>query len=292
MRCQLNNSSLNLVKLYIFTGAPFLRHGALQRQTAARRIIVDQFQGMSMRFVTVAMALTMAGVFAGAAQANAGMAASGPNLIVNGDAESGAGSQDGGSVTVPGWSVSGGLTSVNYGASGGFPAVTDAGPGSRGKNFFAGGVNTPASRAVQVIDLSAYSGAINGGQSQFDLSGWLGGYSSQTDSASLSAVFRDKGGNALFSASLAPVTVSDRGARTGLVFRDTHGLIPVGSALVDIVLDMRRADGSYNDGYADNLSFSVAAVPEPSSWAMLGAGLAMLGLAARKRRTSATGPAA
>ncbi|NHZ87858.1 PEP-CTERM sorting domain-containing protein [Massilia sp. CCM 8733] len=239
-----------------------------------------------MRFVKAAMALSMAGMFACAAAANAAPAVSGQNLIVNGNAEAGAGSNDGGTVTVPGWTVSGGLTSVNYGASGGFPGPADAGPQNRGKNFFAGGVNTPASRAVQVIDLGGYSDAIKGGQSQFDLSGWLGGYATQSDSATLTAVFRDKSGNTLFSKSLAPVSVSDRGGLNNLVYRESHGFIPVGSALVDIVLDMNRAEGSYNDGYADNLSFSVTAVPEPSSWAMLGAGLAMLGFAARKRRQS------
>lgn len=239
-----------------------------------------------MRLVKVAMALSMAGVFACTTAAHAATAATGKNLIVNGNAEAGAGASDGGTVDVPGWTVSGGLTSVNYGASGGFPSAGDAGPQNRGKNFFGGGNAAPASRAVQVIDLSAYSGAIAGGQSQFDLSGWLGGYASQSDNATLTAVFRDKGGNTLFSQSLAPVSVGDRGGLTGLVFRDSHGLIPVGTALVDIVLDMRRTEGTYNDGYADNLSFSVAAVPEPSSWAMLGAGLAMLGFAARKRRQS------
>ncbi|UOD33534.1 PEP-CTERM sorting domain-containing protein [Massilia violaceinigra] len=232
------------------------------------------------------MVFSMAGVFACAAPANAATAATGQNLIVNGGAEAGAGSHDGGTVTVPGWTVTGGLTSVNYGASGGFPAPADAGPQNRGKNFFAGGVNMPASRAVQVIDLSAYSGAIAGGQSQFDLSGWLGGYATQSDNATLTAVFRDKGGKTLFSQSLAPVSVGERGGLTGLVYRDSHGLIPASAALVDIVLDMSRVEGSYNDGYADNLSFSVTAVPEPSSWAMLGAGLAMLGFAARKRRQS------
>ncbi|NHZ34170.1 PEP-CTERM sorting domain-containing protein [Massilia rubra] len=240
-----------------------------------------------MRFVTAAMALSMACSLACAATANAAPAAPGQNLIVNGDAEAGAGSSDGGTVTLPGWNVSGGLTSVKYGASGGFPGPADAGPQNRGKNFFAGGVNTPASRAVQVIDLGGYSDAINGGRSQFDLSGWLGGYASQSDNATLTAVFRDKSGNTLFSQSLAPVSVSDRGGLSSLVFRESHGFIPVGSTLVDIVLDMKRVEGSYNDGYADNLSFSVAAVPEPSSWAMLGAGLAMLGFVARKRRQSA-----
>ncbi|MCE3605152.1 PEP-CTERM sorting domain-containing protein [Massilia sp. P8910] len=240
-----------------------------------------------MRFATVAMALSMASALACATPASAGTAALGQNLIVNGDAEAGAGSTDGGSVPVPGWNVSGGLTSVQYGAGGGFPSASDAGPQNRGANFFAGGVNTPASRAVQVIDLSAWSSAINAGQSQFDLSGWLGGYASQSDNATLTAVFRDSTGNSLFSTSLAPVGAGERGNLTGMAYRDSHGLIPVGTALVDIVLDMRRVEGSYNDGYADNLSFSVAAVPEPSSWAMLGAGLAMLGFAARKRRASA-----
>ncbi|MDM5180617.1 PEP-CTERM sorting domain-containing protein [Massilia sp. DJPM01] len=240
-----------------------------------------------MRFVTVATVLTMAGALACAAPASAGTAALGQNLIVNGDAEAGAGSTDGSTVAVPGWNVTDRLTSVQYGAGGGFPTPSDAGPQNRGKNFFAGGVNTAASRAVQVIDLSALSGAINAGQSQFDLSGWLGGYATQNDNATLTAVFRDSTGQSLFSTSLAPVSASERGGLTGFAYRASHGLIPVGTALVDIVLDMRRVEGSYNDGYADNLSFSVTAVPEPSSWAMLGAGLAMLGFAARKRRASA-----
>lgn len=240
-----------------------------------------------MRFVTVAMALSMASALACAAPASAGTAVVGQNLIVNGDAEAGAGSTDGGTVQVPGWNVTGGLTAVQYGAGGGFPSTTDAGPQNRGKNFFGGGVNTAASRAIQVIDLSAFSGAINAGQSQFNLSGWLGGYASQSDNATLSAVFRDSTGQTLFSTSLAPVTPGDRGGNTSMVYRDNYGMIPVGTALVDIVLDMRRVEGSYNDGYADNLSFSVAAVPEPGSWAMLGAGLAMLGFVARTRRSPA-----
>jgi hypothetical protein len=56
---------------------------------------------------------------------------------------------------------------------------------------------------------------------------------------------------------------------------------------IDINLQMTRFEGSYNDGYADNLSFSItgAAVPEPSTIGLLATGvLVIIGYGRRARK--------
>ena len=212
----------------------------------------------------------------------------GANLIVNGDAEAGIGSSNGGLVTVPGWSTESNFTVVKYGASGGFPSATDPGPANRGLNFFAGGENNGSSRATQTIDLSALSTEINTGASRYNLSGWVGGYESQNDHATLTAYFYSYTAYVDFS-SPGGGSTSDRGYRTGLLFLDAEGFIPVNTTTVVIALDMTRDAGSYNDGYADNLSFRVApaALPEAETYAMLLGGLALLGvITKRKQRKS------
>jgi len=57
---------------------------------------------------------------------------------------------------------------------------------------------------------------------------------------------------------------------------------------------MTRTAGSYNDGYADNLSLILrgddvgGGVPEPSSWALMLLGFGSLGVVLRRRRPAAT----
>jgi len=216
----------------------------------------------------------------------------GTNLIVNGDAESGSGSSDGSVVAVPGWGASGNFTAVLYNASGGFPLTTDPGPASRGENFFAGGPDIDASAGTQSIDVSAIATDINAGTVSFVLSGFLGGFQDQDDNAVLTANFVGTGGT-LGSASIGPVTASDRSNATGLLFRTTLGAVPVGTTSINLILNLTRTDGAYDDGYADNLSLvlanspiSSAAAPEPGSIALLAAGVApLLGVALRRRRS-------
>jgi hypothetical protein len=65
----------------------------------------------------------------------------GPNLVANGDFETGDADTTGyGAVTIPGWLVTSGGTPtvVSYGTSG-FPSSSTTGPSNRGNNFFAGG---------------------------------------------------------------------------------------------------------------------------------------------------------
>ena len=84
------------------------------------------------------------------------------------------------------------------------------------------------STASQSIDVSASGddGDDDEGGVTFVLSGFLGGFATQNDRATLTATFKDGGGGTLAIASIGPVTNVDRGNVTGLLFRTTSGSVP------------------------------------------------------------------
>ncbi len=185
------------------------------------------------------------------------------NLIVNGDAEEGVGSSDGSPVPVPGWTVTGEATAVQYGvvtSGGAYPAATDPGPVNRGLNFFSGGQNDTTSTLAQTISLASYATGIDAGAVTFALQGYLGGFSTQDDNAVLSVSFKNASGTELAAATIGPVTEPDRSGLTGLLLRSTTGSVPVGSRSVVVTVTMTRLQGTYNDGYADNLSLVLTGI--------------------------------
>jgi hypothetical protein len=219
------------------------------------------------------------------------------NLIVNGDAEAGTGS-NGLSVvsSTPGWSTTGTFTAIQYAAGNGFPTVSDPGPDNRGLNFFGGGPTNPLSTASQLIDLSSGAITIDAGGVTFNLSGFLGGFSTQNDNAQLTATFLSAGNTSLGSASIGPVLNVDRNNVTSLLFRQTTGTLPTSTRFVNLLLTMTRTEGTSNDGYADNLSFALAEEPPNNSdvpvspqflATALGAGIGALKLRRQKARAEA-----
>jgi hypothetical protein len=180
------------------------------------------------------------------------------NLIRDPGAEA-ATPNGGDKVAVPGWVVgaNNNFTAVAYGTSGGFPTATSPGPKDRSHNFFAGGPSGNISTGSQVDSLAPEAGLIRSGHASYTLSGWLGGYSSQSDRASVVITWAKGSGKPLGSVTIGPVTEAQRMGMTGMLFRSISGVVPKGATEVVVVLRMVRQDGEYVDGYADNLSLTL-----------------------------------
>ena len=180
----------------------------------------------------------------------------GQNLVFNGDAEYNRGFNSNSTQQyAAGWDDPGpgGITLVNYLAGNGFPSPADPGPANRGNNFFSGGTNA-VSTMTQRIDVSNLASAIDSGNLDFNLSAWLGGYSSQNDTASVIAHFLNASNSEIGTAQLAAVTATERGNVTKLLFRERLGDVPASTRSINIELIATRSTGE-NDGYADNISF-------------------------------------
>jgi hypothetical protein len=198
----------------------------------------------------VALALVFA-VPAGARQ-------SAGNLLQDGGAEEAQGSGDQ-VVPIPGWTTTETFTAGLYGANG-LPAASRGPPGA-GKNLFAGGPGSSVSTATQTLDVSSNAAAIDAGTLNATLDGWLGGWETQEDSASATAQFLDGARKTLAAITIGPVTAADRGGQTKLLERTAKGNVPRGTRFIQVTITARRASGVYNDGYADNLSLTLAAGP-------------------------------
>lgn len=178
-----------------------------------------------------------------------------PNLILNGGAEIGAASLNGAVVTsVPGWTTTGRLTELQYGAAGGYPAFSSPGSADRGQNFLAaagGGTST----ATQTINVSPAAGEIDHGDVRFNLGGWLGGSGSSADAAQVTATFLSANGRPLGTAAIGPVTPAMRDNTTELLPEHDTGMLPEGTSSLRVTTTVSGINGQ---GFADNLSFTIS----------------------------------
>jgi hypothetical protein len=201
-----------------------------------------------------------------------------PNLLVNPGAELGDPSLSGySSVTVPGWTVTGTPTVIEYGTLRRFPWPTSSpgptfpaflgfpssycAPADSGDQFFGGGP-VATSTLSQTVKLGAAASDIDAGTVPYRLSGDLGGFFIDPSAASVTVDFFDADGVKLGTGQLQPVSVLDRWFMTGLFERETTGMVPVGTRSARVVVALNDCNpvlGNYNNAYADNLSLTVGA---------------------------------
>jgi len=185
------------------------------------------------------------------------------NLLTNPGAEAGEGAPDADAQPpVPGWETTASFTAVRYGAPE-FPTPAESRRIGGGANFFAGGPGGAVSTATQIVDVSSRATAIDAGRDQANLSAWLGGFSSQSDAATLTAVFRNASGAELGRTVIGGGTPAERGGRTSLRQVSTSAPVPAGTRTIQAVITAVRAQGTYNDGYADNVSLTLGPPPVP-----------------------------
>lgn len=183
------------------------------------------------------------------------------NLVHNGGAEIGGAAPGASQVVRPaGWKTTGSFTAVKYAAGGGFPDAAASRAIAGGKQFFAGG---PAgggvvSTASQVVAVPA-AFRKTGVKATATLSAALGGYSTQLDQASVSAVFLSTAGAKLGALRVGPVSPGRRGGATKLVSLAKKMALPAGTTSIRVIITAATLSGGYNDGYADNVAVRLSA---------------------------------
>ena len=179
------------------------------------------------------------------------------NLLANPGAEAGPGAPDASTINAPpGWTTTGELTAVKYGASG-FPTSAVSSQIAGGANFFAAG-NVATSTGEQLLNVSAAQPEIDARGVSAALSACLGGFSSQDDNARITTTFLGASGATLGSFEIGPVTAADRGSQTTLIPRNASRAVPASTRSIKVVITGTRLSGLYNDAYADNVSLSLA----------------------------------
>ena len=171
----------------------------------------------------------------------------GSNLIVNGDAEADVGATNRESVVPPScWTVESNLTVVSYTVPGS-PTTTF------GLNYFAGGPGTAISTATQTITVSSLASMIDKNVVEVTLEGRLGGYLAETDRMTVKAIFQPQTLQP-HELTIGPVTAIDRDNTTKLLPLSAITKVPTGTRQIVITMVAVSQDGTFNDGYADDLS--------------------------------------
>jgi hypothetical protein len=211
-----------------------------------------------------------------------GIVRTGVNLISNSGAEGNPGTATNADRVVTDWETSTTntvTTSQLYNK--GMPSFAGS-----GTNFFyggnAGGTFAESHTLRQKISVADLAAGIDLGLVRYDLSGYFGGFSNQSDTASLSATFLDALDGTLGTLTIGNVTAAERQNVTRLLQRSAAGAVPMFTRDISLALTFTKGtENNFNDGAADNLSLVINMVPEPSG--MLGVVLLLSAMMGRKR---------
>jgi hypothetical protein len=187
------------------------------------------------------------------------------NLLANPGAEASTGTGDPNVAMPPsGWTTSAGFTAARYGTAD-FPSTAQAAQLHAGLNFFAGGANVAQSTAAQTIDVSSAATEIDAPKARATLTALLGGKGSEGDNAKVVARMLGSGGATLGSITLGPVSSADRDGLTSLMSRTKTVNVPAGTRRIVVTITAQRSQGTFNDGYADNVSLTLAGNSGPDA---------------------------
>jgi hypothetical protein len=162
------------------------------------------------------------------------------------------------------WVASSGFTQIAYGA-GTFPSLVVSQAIGGGNALFAGGPNVATSTADQDVNVSGAAADIDAGGLTAYLTGQLGGFGSQHDDAKVSATFLAANQSVLGSLTIGPVSEVERDGQTTLLPRSASASVPPGTRTIFVRITATRVEGTYNDGYADNLSLTLSGSSGPGS---------------------------
>jgi hypothetical protein len=203
-----------------------------------------------------------------AVAAPAGAALPAGNIVTNGNAELGPAATNETDAPPPqGWNTLPNFTSVVYGTST-FPGFDVSAEIGGGNNFFAGGPDNGfggSTGATQTIDLSGSAGDLDGNDVNVRLAADVGGFGDQTDYTTISAIFTNEDQSSVTGVlGLQPATPEDRNGVTGFVHRTACVALSPGTRTAIVQAFMQRDSGTYNDGYADNISVTLSRAPCPT----------------------------
>jgi hypothetical protein len=221
----------------------------------------------------ILLALAVACLAAPTAHASASPWFVTPNLVQNPGAELGAAAQGGLVPAIASWRY-GALraTVVRYGTPA-FPTAAQSAAVGGGAAFFAGGPadghddgTSDFSRATLVQDVQIRDKLDDDGRHKLDdggtyavVSACLGGYAGQDDRADLRVTTYGLGGEGGH-VTLEGPRAAERNGATGLLPRTATLWLPPLTDTLEIALEFQRESGvgTYNDGYADNVSVRIA----------------------------------